>query len=180
MLEIDSGMLKFAAWHEAPDWARSALRDWVWGMSRAIDGEEGGGREGAGSWLDEKIEISATDSIFQTFVGLYGNEVVWTGSVVHDDRGARNELSKLGVKPDAFFGLFNTKYGLRGRGIGWAGARHINHFIWGNKQSHPITIALFTRNPAAERHYQALGFRKIGDIYISSFDANRRLYVKVE
>jgi hypothetical protein len=173
--------LTFRNWHTAPDWARRQLHDWVWGMQQARDGEAGDGPNGAGAWLDERIALSTPSSLFQTFIGYYCREVVWTGSVVEDDRGMKSRLAKMGYPVDAFFGLFNTRHDIRGRGIGWIGAnrvnRHVGEFDRGIKN---IVIALFTTNLAAERHYRALGFRLISDIYVPVFDKTERLYMKGE
>jgi GNAT superfamily N-acetyltransferase len=171
--------LTFYNWHEAPPWARSRLRSWVWGMQPVRDGESGGQPGGAGSWLDEKIALSSPGSLFQTFMAAYQEEVVWTGSVVKDDRDCRGGFEAMGYPVDAFFGLFNTRKDLRGRGIGWAGANYANRYVWETDRGwKKICVGLFTANAVAERHYAALGFKLVGDVYISAFGIYERAYVK--
>lgn len=174
------GPVTYYTWHEAPTWVRSQLRDWVGSMQWARDGEKGDGPDGAGAWLDEKVGLSSTGSLFQTFIGIHKAEVVWTGSVIEDDRGVKEQLAGLGYPVNAFFGLFNTRHDLRGHGIGWTGANHIDKHVRMRAASakKDVRIALFTVNPAAERHYKTLGFQLVGDIYIPAFDAIERAYVK--
>jgi hypothetical protein len=144
-------------------------------MEPTRDGEMGAGPAGAGAWLDEKIALSLPGGLFQTFLATYGEEVVWTGSVVEDDRGVRSQLDAMGHSVDALFGLFNTRYDLRCRGIGWAGANYVSRYV--SERGGP-SIALFTANPVAERHYKALGFECIGDIEIPAFAEAERLYIR--
>jgi hypothetical protein len=174
---IDS--LSFYTWHEAPVCARSQLRKWVWEMRRARDGERGGPSGGAGSWLDEKVALSRPGSLFQTFLALHQNEVVWTGSVVQDDRGCSVKFAAMGYPVDAFFGLFNTRPDMRCRGIGWTGANYVSRYVWGGGHGwETVAVGLFTANPAAERHYIALGFDLIGEVFIPEFGISERAYVK--
>jgi hypothetical protein len=176
--------LTFYNWHKAPPWARSQLRDWVWGMRRKDDGEWGGWPGGAGPWLDKKVALSRPGGLFQTFVAVYQHEVVWTGSVVQDDRNCRIRFEAMGGRVDAFFGLFNTRRDLRGRGIGWAGANYVSRHVWRvNRDWKNICVGLFTTNPAAERHYVALGFKLIGNIYVPAagipiFGTYERAYIR--
>jgi len=148
-------------------------------MESARDGEKGDGPDGAEAWLAEKLGLLTRGGLFQTFFAVYGGEVVWTGSVVEDDRGVKAQLAGLGYPVDAFFGLFNTRHDLRGRGIGWTGANHVDRHVheW-TASAKDVRGALFTVEPAAERHYVALGFHLVGDIYIPAFDAIERAYVK--
>jgi hypothetical protein len=175
--KVSPNELSFVSWYEAPLWARRLLRAWVWGMEPARDGEMGPGTDGAGAWLDEKVTLSGPGRLFQTFLAIHAEQVVWTGSVVEDDRGVRGQLAEMGHPVDAVFGLFNTRYDLRGRGIGWTGANYVNKYVL--ERGGP-SIALFTRNPAAERHYKALSFECIGDIEIPAFGAIERLYIRQE
>jgi hypothetical protein len=67
---------------------------------------------------------------------------------------------------------------LRGRGIGWAGANHVARHVWGGEHDwRDIRVGLFTTNPAAERHYTALGFKLVGNVYVSEFGVFERGYV---
>jgi hypothetical protein len=167
--------LAFYHWHDADARRRAQLRDWLSGMQPVRDGEQGSGPDGARVWFDAKIVVSDPGGLFQSFLGEYRNEVVWTGSVVADDRGARNQLTGMGYAVEAFFGLFNTRHDLRGRGIGWSGACHVARHV--SEQGNP-SVALFTANPAAERHYEALGFRRVGAIAIPGLAGTRRLYIR--
>jgi hypothetical protein len=171
--------LTFYNWHEAPAWARSQLRSWVWGMQPVHDGESGDQALGAGAWLDEKIALSSPGCFFQTFMAVYREEVVWTGSVVEDDRDCKIEFAAIGHPVDAFFGLFHTRNDLRGRGIGWAGANYVNRYVCEtDRAGKNIRVGLFTTNAAAERHYAALDFKLVGNVYISVFGIYERAYVK--
>jgi len=172
--------LSFVTWHESPGWARTQLRDWVGGMKPRRDGELGGTPWGALQWVDKKIALSVAGGLFQTFLALHGEEVVWTGSVVQDDRGVKARLRDKGLAVDAFYGLFNTRYTLRGLGIGWAGANHVNNYVqhWVNSSKTNLTVALFTANEAAERHYRSVGFTFFKKIFMPDFSVFERVYVK--
>lgn len=174
----DLDRLDFRTWHEAPGWARDQLVGWVRGMVPDRDNENGCGPEGTGAWLEEKVAASRNSGLFQTFLGLFENEVMWTGSVVADDRGMRSVVEKMGCPVDGFFGLFNTHHDRRGRGLGWAGAnavdRHIAAFVGGA----PLRIGLFTANPAAERHYRSLAFAQQASIRSPSSSKMVSFYLK--
>ena len=172
--------IKFVAWHEAPDSAKLELRRWVGGLLPWRDGEYGGGPFGALRWLDQKIALSSPGGLFQTFIGLLEDEVVWTGSVVEDDRGVKARLASNGLNVDGFLGLFNTRTALRGRGIGWAGVNHVNNHVQleSNRSQRSLAIALFTENDAAERHYRSLGFVYLKKMFVPSFSLFERVYLK--
>jgi hypothetical protein len=167
--------LAFYNWHDADTRLRAQLRDWLSGMQPVRDGEQGSGPDGARNWFEAKIAVSYPGGLFQSFLGVYRNDVAWTGSVVEDDRGARDQLPRMGYAVQAFFGLFNTRHDLRGCGIGWAGACHVTRYV--SRQGDP-SVALFTANPAALRHYDALGFNHAGDIAIAGLAGTRRLYIR--
>jgi predicted GNAT superfamily acetyltransferase len=55
----------------------------------------------------------------------------------------------------------------------------VSRHVWGGRHGvNDAKVALFTTNPAAERHYTALGFRLVGDIYISELTKMERLYIR--
>ena len=172
MQSVVTNDLVFCTWHQADERIRAQLRQWVWTMRRARDREDGAGPDGASAWLDGKLAVSSSDSLYQTFIALYRDDVVWTGSVVSDDRGLQQQFAQLGYQVAAFFGLFNTRHDLRGRGVGWAGARYVNDFVV--RHGNP-TLGLITGNPAAERHYVALGFVCIPELEPLAHGTVRRL-----
>jgi len=149
-------------------------------MKPRRDGELGGGPWGALKWLDGKIALSTPEGLFQTFLALHGENVVWTGSIVEDDRGVKARLSAKGLLVDGFFGLFNTRHTLRGCGIGWSGVNYVNHYVqsWVDRTKSDLTVALFTANPDAERHYRSLGFEFSRKIVIPGLTLVERVYLK--
>ena len=162
-LAVSGSGLTFGPVQKMGSEVRGKLLNWVSNMRQERDGEEGAGPDGAGEWLEQQMQLAERNGLFQTFVGLIDDEIVWTGSVVPDDRGARKQLQEAGIKVETFFGLFNTRVELRGRGIGWAGANYAMEHIY--KNGSPV-VGLFTTNKAAERHYLALGFKQHGLIFL--------------
>ena len=151
--------LRIRNWHEASNHERRQLIHWVRAMEMHPDGEEGRGQDGAAAWLEEKLTLQ-DEGLYQTFLGIVDDEIVWTGSVVSDDRGARSKAAAEGHPVAGFFGLFNTRYNLRGRGIGWSGCRFVDeHVSFCTKALGPLMIGLLTANPTAERHYLSVGYK---------------------
>lgn len=152
---------------------QQAVRDWLGGMQPARDGEDG---PDALAWFEAQVVQEST----QAFIGLDAlNRPCWLGCIVADDRGVREQLAQQGVEVDLMLGLFNTRFDLRGQGIGWFGARQVNTFLQlaVNDAQVPCTVALFSDNPAAIRHYEALGFQDKGEIFIPSLNRKERLFI---
>ena len=169
----------FCSWHNATEPMRRGLLNWVRNMQPERDGEQGDGLNGARAWLDEKISCSTPGGLYQTFIGTIDGEVVWTGSVVGDDRDMRTQIARPGIHIDAFFGLFNSRSDMGGRGIGWAGAQYVTQQVWeGEYSDKKISVALFTTNVAAERHYKSLGFGYVDTIPVPGLAQPKRLYIR--
>ncbi len=152
-----------------PDIAQ-ALLQWTLQMEENRDGERGEGEGGAHQWLLEKMSLSGED-LNEDFVGVTDNgDVVWQGHTVADDRDSKRRFQQtFGLNVDVFWGLLNTKYEERGRGIGWAGAQMMDEWLQRRvcQSCRPHVIAaLYTDNAAAERHYVSLGYSLLGNLEI--------------
>ena len=143
-------------------------------MEEERDGERGEGEGGAHRWLLEKLNRFSTDSaspFSEHFFGVTSDgRAVWQGHLVEDDRNAK-EIFRVtfGADVDIFWGLLNTRPEMRGRGVGWRGAQYMDNWIQRRTVElglPKVTAGLFTDNPAAVRHYVALGYSLLGEISV--------------
>ncbi len=79
-----------------------------------------------------------------------------------------------------FWGFFNVRRDLRGRGLGTIVANymdnHIQQFV--DSSAQPCDFNLFTTNEIAVRIYSKLGFKFVRKIHIAEYYTHEDLYSK--
>lgn len=179
-LKYDINDLAVSNFRTCDSGVKQEFESWVRALTIELDNEQGDGPEGAWEWVLENDRHIEKEGPYGTFIfhERENGRLVATATLTKDDRNVARDhnLSCLGL-----WGFFNVHWQFRGRGLGTAIARymdgHVQNYVESTGQK--ADIYLFTKEPAAIRIYEQLGFAQQNtEIKLDCFPSSQRLFLK--